>query len=285
MNLDPPPSIVELVKDNFNADSIWKKWLNNLYEWIKENMSKDFMLEVAAGNVNGHSSVNKFGASSSVADGVAEEIWDGAAAYTWPTTASITHVRAAVDSAATQGMVIEVQGLDTDYALVMQDATLDGTDSTTEVVLTTALRRVFRIKVKDDSSTDQAIWVGPTGFATQQAIVQIGNNQTLMAIYTVPAGKTAYITKYYASIIGEAGPPATIPDFVLFRLWNRDNANGYAPQLKHEIGTAIVGTSVVTHKFEPYSKVTEKTDIWLEATPDGDDAYVSAGFDLILVNN
>jgi len=39
-DLDPPPSIVELVK-NQNADSIWKKWFNNLYEKIKELVAEE----------------------------------------------------------------------------------------------------------------------------------------------------------------------------------------------------------------------------------------------------
>ena len=279
MSLNPPPRRI----DEFN--STWKDWLWHLYQQVEDNVSRDFMLDVASGRLNGHSSVNKFGASASIADGTSEEVWDGAVAYVWPTTASVTHIRAAVDSATTQGMVVEVQGLDDDYVLTVQDATLDGTDSTTEVALTTALRRVFRMKVKDDTATDQLIQVGPTGFASQQAIIQVGNNQTLMAIYCVPAGFTAYVTSYYASIIGEAGPPATVPDYVRFRMWNRDNVNGYAPQLKHEIGAAMVGSSIPKHDFKPYMKVTEKTDIWIAAIPDGDDAYVSAGFDLILVAN
>ena len=33
--ISPPPSIVELVKSNLKADSIWKQWLNNLYELVK----------------------------------------------------------------------------------------------------------------------------------------------------------------------------------------------------------------------------------------------------------
>jgi len=245
----------------------------------------DTLLDTPAGNIDGYSAVNKFGASSNVADGTEEEVWDGAVAYTWPTSASITHVRSAVDSATTQGMVIEVQGVDTNYDLTVQNATLDGTNSTTEVALTTALRRVFRIKVLDANAADQDIWAGPTGFATQQAIVQAGNNQTLMAIYTVPNNKTAYITKYYGTIIGEAGPPAVLPDYVLFKLWNRDNANGYAAQLKHQVGVASAGTSIIEHEFKPYVKVTEKTDIYMAALPDGDDAYVSAGFDMILVDD
>ena len=248
-------------------------------------VSKDPMLEIPKGNVLGHSSVNKFGASAAVANGVSEEIWDGAVAYTWPTTASITHIRADTDSAITRGMGVEVQGLASDYTLVIQDATLDATDSTTEVELATPLLRVFRLKVENDNVADENIQVGPTGFATQQAIVQAGNNQTLMALYCVPAGKTAYLTNYYASVIGETGPPATIPDYVLFRLWARDNAASISKQLKHETGAAIIGSSNIVHEFKPYAKFTEKTDIWLTATPDGDDASVSAGFDIILVDN
>lgn len=245
----------------------------------------DPMLEIPRGNVGGQSSVNKFGANSAVADGVAEEIWDGNSGYTWPTTASVTHARSAVDSAATQGMVVQIQGLDATYALTVQDATLDGTDSTTPVALDTPLIRVFRIKIHDGAVADEDIQVGPSGFASQQGIVQAGNNQTLMAIYTVPLGKTAYVTGYYASMIGEAGPPQTIPDYVLFRVWARDNTNGYAPQLKHETGASLTGTSSFRQPFAPYAKFTEKTDIWVTATPDGDDASVSAGFDIILVDN
>mgnify|MGYP001016161993 CR=1 FL=1 len=67
-----------------------------------------------------------------------------------------------------------------------------------------------------------------------------------MAIYTVPAGKTAYMTKYYASIVGDPGPPARSPDYSIFRLYVADRANSYAPQLKHAVGGAMVGTSLVT---------------------------------------
>ena len=34
--ISPPPSIVELVKSNIRADSIWKQWLNNLYELVNK---------------------------------------------------------------------------------------------------------------------------------------------------------------------------------------------------------------------------------------------------------
>lgn len=289
MSIDPERDLVESLFHETDTGDVWS-WSGDSGSWYRIinnglQMGTDPYLDISSGAISSTTVVNKFGANASVADGTAEEVWDGNSAYTWPTTASITHIRSAVDSATTQGMVVEVQGVDTNYTLTVQNATLDGADSTTEVALSTALRRVFRMKVLDSSTADQAIWVGPTGFASQQGVIQAGNNQTLMALYTVPAGKTAYMTNYYASVIGEASPPATIPDYVLFRLWQRDNDNGYAPQLKHEIGSAILGSSIVNREFRPYYKITEKNDIWIEATPDGDDASVSAGFDLILVDD
>ena len=242
---------------------------------------KDILLEIAKGNVEGHSQINKFGSNPDSADGVAEPVWDGGTAYTWPTTASITHLRAGVDSATTQGIVVEIQGLDTNYASVTQEATTDASDSTTEVALSTALRRVFRIKVYDDTAVDQQIWVGPTGFATKQAIVQIGMNQTLMAIYTIPVGKTGYMTGYYGDYVRDA---VKDPDSVAFGLWNRDNTNGYAPQIKHQKGIPKQAPGF-QHFFKPYLKILEKTDVWLEATADDADAHIHGGYDIILVDN
>jgi hypothetical protein len=42
LDLDPPPSLVELVTENFRADSIWKKWLNNLYEYVNKIMKTGY---------------------------------------------------------------------------------------------------------------------------------------------------------------------------------------------------------------------------------------------------
>lgn len=41
MKLDPPPSIVNLVKEDTNANYIWTSWINNLFEWLNSaNSSK-----------------------------------------------------------------------------------------------------------------------------------------------------------------------------------------------------------------------------------------------------
>lgn len=244
---------------------------------------RDTMLEIAKGNITGHSVVNKFG-QNALCGSTHEEIWDGNVAYVWPTTASITHIRTATDTPAMDGMVVEIQGLDTNYDLVIQTKAIDAATSTaTEVALDTPLRRVFRMRALSSLVTTDPIWVGATGMSatTASAIIQTGNNQTLMAIYTVPAGKTAYMTNYYAT----ANPTVAAGSLFEVRLWARDNVNGYAPQLKHTQGLDKDATSGFRHAFSPYYKFTEKTDIFLTGQAGTSTVSISAGFDLIVVDN
>lgn len=243
--------------------------------------NSDFYLRVAQGLVPGYGPVNKFGENDDVASDTQEDVWDGGGTYVWPTSASLTHLRSAVNSAITQDVLVEVQGLDTNWALVVQDATTNAADSTTEVALTTALRRVFRVKVKDDTMMDENLQIGPSGFATQGAIVVAGHNQTLMALYSVPLGKTAYLSSYYGDIVQTTNKE---PRSVDFKLWVADAGLGYAFQMKHEKG--IPGAaSGFQHFFQPPLKIEEKHDIVISATPDNDPAHAHAGFDITLIDN
>jgi hypothetical protein len=247
-------------------------------------VSPNYMVEVPAGNVPGESSVNKFGNNGALGTSSTETIWDGSNVYTFPGTADITHLRQAVDQAAMRGETIEVQGADTDYTLTVQNVDLDGSDTTTPVALGTALRRVFRMKVLSSVVTTQNVELRNVGGGTTYALITAGNNQTLMAIYTVPASKTAYITNYWGSLNKDSG--GGDPDVVI-RMWDQDNANGYAPQLKHLLGLDSDAGSHFRHPFEPYRKVTEKTDIYLTAQnlSGSATADVSGGFDIILRDN
>jgi len=251
-------------------------------------LAKDYYQEIAAGNVTGVSPVNKFGAGN-IPAGTTADVWDGSsvqAVYAFPTTATITHIRQATDQAAMRGETIQIQGLDANWDLVVQTADLDATNTTTEVELTTPLLRVFRMKVHANVVISANIWAGATGVAaaTAKAIIRDDHNQTLMAIYTVPAGKTAYMTQWYA----DNTPDATkIPDSVKFDLRAADRAAGYEFQVKSQRGISLQGAGFI-HEFKPYLKFTEKTDIKILAKVVGSvgkDGNPHAGFDLILVDN
>ena len=251
------------------------------------NLERDIMLSIPSGRVPYASSVNKFGDNPAVATSATETVWDGSNIYPFPATASITHLRQATDQVGTDGgVVIEIQGLDANWDLVVQNATLSAVDTTVEIVLTTPLRRVFRMKVLSSVVLVADIWVGATGVAaiTANGVITAGNNQTLMAIYTVPNGKTAYITKYQASLNKDSGGGS--PSAVI-KMWHRDNQNGYAPQIKHLLGVDSGANSFFVCNFSPYYKVTQKTDIYINVSNLSGTATadVSAGFDLILLDN
>jgi len=257
---------------------------NELIDWLEDNIMLDYFMEVAQGNIDGAASLNKFGNNPALATAATETVWDGSNAYTFPATADITHLRQAVDQATMQGETIEIQGLDTNYALVVQDVVLDGADTTTPVALGTALRRVFRMKVQSAIVTTQNVELRNVGGGTTYSIIQAGNNQTLMAIYTVPADKTGYIVNYWASLNKDPGGGS--PDVVV-KMWHQDNANAYAPQLKHLLGLDADASSHFAHEFKPQQAVTEKTDIYLTATnlSGSATADVSAGFDMVIIDN
>jgi len=241
-----------------------------------------FGLEVSQGKIDGWSSVNKFGENQDIASGATEDIWDGGGTYVYPTTADITHVSMAVDQTAMRGETIEVQGLDVNWALTVQDVVLDASDTTTAVALTTALLRIFRMKVNANVVTDQDLAAHNLGDTQDYAIILAGNNQTLMSLYTVPAGKTAYIVKFYVS---QSRATNKDPDAVNVRSWARDNVNGYEFQLKHSMNLASGGVTAFERTFGIPLKMGEKTDLKMSATAIGDIAFVSAGFDLYLLDN
>jgi hypothetical protein len=242
---------------------------------------QDFMLELACGNIAGVSQVNKFGASLAVTADTTEDIWDGGGTYAYPATALMVKVSQTVDQSTMRGATIEVQGLDANWALVVQDVVLDASLTTTPVVMTTPLIRVFRMKVMADVVIDSPIRCHNAAEDVDYAVISIGNNQTLMALYTVPAGKTAFITSYFCDSTDATNKQPTGIDV---RLWMADRANSYEFQLKHSRGIPKAGIGF-QHFFAPYIKINEKTDIKITALPTDEAAAVHAGFDLILVDD
>ncbi len=259
-------------------DEITRRKLNLLADQVNSN----FNLEIARGNVEGMSAVNKFGRNSNIAANSTEDIWSGSALYVFPDTALMTSISQTTDQAAMRGGTIEVQGLDSSWDKVTQNVILDAADTTTVVTLDTALIRCYRMKVLEDIIASSPIRVHNAGETQDYAIIGANENQTLMAIWTVANGFTAYITRIYASL-----NPATNqdPTSMNIRLWVRDNDNMYERQIKHVMGLHPTGTSYWHHQFDTPVKVTQKSDIYIDGTTVGKAADISAGFDVTVVDN
>ena len=243
------------------------------------------MLTVAAGErilvSRVFGTVNKFGQNMAVASDTQEDIWDGGGTYVFPATALITKISQKTNQATLQGEDVEIQGLDENWDLVVQMATLDATDTTTPVTLATPLIRVFRMKVMSLVVGTANISVHNDANDHDYAIVTAGNNQTLMSIYTIPAGVTGYITRGYASTTEATGKE---PKSTEIRMWMQNIAAGFTFQLKKALGIPKAG-GMINVSFLPYGKVSEKTDIKMSAYCEDEAGNVSSGFDIILISD
>jgi len=250
-------------------------------------------LSIAQGEVSGTTYIHKFGYAEDfdTGDG-AVNIWGGAddagidqMEYVFSTTTNITEV---VSDSASDTFDLEVQGLDVDWALSTQTVTLNGQ---TPVSLTTDLRRVFRMK--NVNSADNVGHIYATATTTSytagvpdnttkvRAVIHPNNNQTLMAIYTIPAGKTGYMSNFWATTAGANKTSNYVIDL-------KARPFGKVFNLKNREALSDVGTSHINQPYYIPEVFAEKTDIMMTADVVASGvtgAAISAGFDIILIDN
>ena len=249
--------------------------------YYKESAS-DFMFEVAAGKHPGLSSVNKFGRNGDIDTGtIPEDVWTQGGTWVAPTQAR-THdlvSTSANDAAAGTGMrTVEIQGLDANWDLQSETVTLNGT---TNVATANTYTRIFRMYGATwGTGLENAGVITATAQtdATVTAAINTGDNQTLMAIYTVPRNHTAYIAQVGASI-NKSGGVGGLADMVLYKASVDDDAR----LVQHVFDAAIDGNSISQIVYRPYKKITEKNDIILTVEDVSvNNTDISGWFDLIL---
>ena len=230
--------------------------------------SEPFELQVARGQIPGHSFTHKFGATPSMSINVTGSVWDvNDTLYPW--SALTTAGTVTVDRASTSdaGKVVEIVGLDANYNEVTDQVTLT---AATGNASTQAFIRVYRAYMYNGSTTN----VGNINIkrgATTVARITANKGQTLMAIYTVPAGYTAYLTQGVMTI--QAGGDATGDMFVR-----------YGGQSAFRIGHSFeVASSEYHYEFAVPVRLPEKTDIDVRAKVRSNNARVTAAFDMILI--
>ena len=226
----------------------------------------NFGLGVAKGQFADISHVHKFGAVPAMSQNQTGTIWDvndtlyPFSAFTTAGTLSVPAVDASDD-----GISLTIVGLDENYAPQSETVSVSSTTSTTT---SNSFIRVFRAYTGSNNVANINIQKGGTTVAR----VSAGKAQTLMAIYTVPAGYTAYLLKGTATC--QDGADATGNMYIRyfgessFRVGHSFEVSGAGGQYVYDFGVAI--------------KVPEKSDIDVRATVRSNNARVTAAFDLIL---
>jgi hypothetical protein len=251
---------------------------------------KDFDLDIPAGKEAGMIAVNKFGRNPDIDSAAAEDVWDLGGDWVAPTQERIHDIVSTSGNddgspVGTGARTVEIQGLNENWQIVKEIITLNGT---TDVPTVNTYRRIFRMKVLTVGALGENVGI-ITATAqvdgTVTAQISATNNQTLMAIYTIPAGMTGYMKCYYGSLNQGSVSPISLVNLRL--LVKPDASQSDSPfQIKHMFGLSVQGGKPGRHDFTPYFPITEKSDIKMRVTDiTQNDSDVSAGFDLILVDN
>ena len=232
--------------------------------------TEPFELQIARGQIPGHSREHKFGSVPAMSTGQSGTIWDvNDTTYPWASYTAAAVVNIERNDAADEGLVVVVEGLDADYNAISDTITISGTDT----LGTVQFLRVNRAFVTSGQNTGNIdIEYGAAGGATI-ARITAGQGQTLMAVYTVPANKTLYLTQIASSC--EEGAESTVDLFT--RFFGQDSF-----RIQHIL--EVAGGGHYRYPFNIPLRFPEKTDIDLRAAVRSNNARITAVFDAILID-
>ena len=232
--------------------------------------SYPYFLQVSRGLVPGHKRVFKFGYNGEIQN-IEETIWEAGGTYTYPSSA-VTITATSSAGATDSGVEITIQGVDTNYNELSETVTLDGSGTVTTAG---SFLRVNRAFVSGSTACTGNITIANGG--TTYAYISTLHQQTLMALWTVPAGYTGYLFQVDTTAFTvQNNKVATI------RMLTREFNGVFRTQQKFDLFQASYHQDIVCPQ-----PILEKTDIEFRAIADSlnADLRVSATFDIIYIAN
>jgi len=225
--------------------------------------------QIARGLIRGASSIHKFGAVPQLSINTTGTCWDkNDTLYPWSALTSASVLTAQAVNASDNGKILTILGLDSNYNEISDTITLSssGTASTTKQFL-----RVYRGYISTGANNVGAIDVRIG--ANTVLYINVGLAQTLMMIYTVPAGKDLLLLK--GACTSQSGADAS--GFFYVRFFGQT-----AFRIQHTF--EVSGSDGYDYKFEVPFKVPEKTDIDFRLTTRSNNGRYTAAFDGVLVD-
>ena len=232
---------------------------------------EDEKIKISRGMVKGASFIHKFGAVPSLATNTTGTVWDkNDTVYPWASWATAGIINVDSSSASDINKSITVVGLDANYNQISETITLT---TQTNNNSSNSFIRIFRAFVSDGETNVGQISVQRD--TTDVAIITAGYGQTLMAVYTVPAGYTGYL--YKGTCSAQSGADGTGNMFVRyfgqssFRIGHSFEVSGAGGQYMYDFSFPI--------------PIPEKSDIDVRITTRSNNGRYTAAFDLLLVQN
>lgn len=239
-----------------------------MYQFHTDHPTPNVYLDVARGAISNSKIVHKFGANFDIdqADDP-ESVWTGGGLYPWASLSSAQTIYC-LSTSASDTTTLTVEGLDANYDEISETVTLTGT---TAVTTTNQFLRVFRMTY-DATNVGNIEARVTSASGTIVAKIDAGYAQTLMAVYTIPAGYTGYLVTGDATI--DANKNCQVMMYV--------RQFGKAFRIGHIAET----TGHYRYDFFAPLAITEKSDIDIRVDQvSGNDTRVTANFDLVLIKD
>lgn len=232
--------------------------------------SEPFELQVARGQIPAHYRLHKFGFNPLIND-AEETVWDTGGIYAYPSSA-VKMTATSADGANDDGVQVTIQGLDSSYNELSETVTLDGTGTGETNSFFLRVYRAFIAGSQEPSGT-----INITNSSTTYARITLGENQTLMCVWTVPAGYTAYLLQKDVTCLTEANNK-----FGTLRLISKKLGGVFRTHDKFSLENAH--TEIAYSTPIPFA---EKTDIEVRAVGSSSNSalHVSAALDIVYIKN
>jgi hypothetical protein len=283
--------------DNISqSDKVWVKSdqetllaIDQLFQSGAVTQPPSFELGVTMGMVDGHSTLDKFGVNPEITTATdPEDVWEFGGEYNYDTDGTAPIQYTSSSDATDTGQTISIQGLDVNGDFVEQEVTTNGQ---AVVNLTTPLWRVFRMQNVSDNGlslsgvfychTDPTPTNGVPASAAVRAIIDDGNNQTLMALYTIPKGKVGFLYRGELGVELE-GNAASLAEYANCHYESRRFGKVFT--VKKVVTCLVGGNSIYQDKRSFPDVLPDLTDIKLSVIEVTQTMGIWGTFDILLVD-
>ena len=249
-------------------------------------------MEVSRGSISGAVRVHKFGYNPDIDTGTdPEDVWDYGTLYPFLAAAATLY---ASSSSGSDTFEFTVQGLDADWNEQEAVVTLTGQDQVALPGTWIRVNRCFNdtgtaavgdVYIAEQSLGGDLVGGVPQTATKVKAKVGVGNEQTLMCVYSVPAGKTLFLYHWYLSVMGLGGGTWLSGNSALDAgLFVRNFGKVF--RIKERVGVINKGDTIFDHHYQFPELIPQKSDVVIRViATTTDDAQVSAEFEGILIDS
>lgn len=251
---------------------------------------RDYALDAAAGLIPGVSTENKHGSNRSIdVATVPEDVWSEGGVIVEPTAPRIhDFVSTSLnDAAAGTGLrTCRAFGLQTwDSAETSEVVEMNGLTDAPTANAYVIIHRIVALTWGALGVNVGAIRAVAQVDGTLTAVIQPGDNQTLMATYGLPSTRKAYVTSWWSSW-ARANAAVNSAELRLLANTTPDIDPNLGFRVQNPLDLFSSATTYVSHPFDPPLEVPGPAILKVQvATVSANGTNVNAGFDLYLRDN